>query len=53
MSKKEKIKHYFALDIELNKKFMEHLNVNCMDKQKLIEKLIIEYLQDIKNNEVK
>ena len=36
MSKKLKIKHYFALDVELSEKFIKHLSENCIDKQKLI-----------------
>jgi len=51
MAKKEKIekyKHYFTLKNGLNAKFMKHLDENFLNKQKLIEGLIIQYLE--KNN---
>lgn len=51
--KKSKVKHYFALEPELSFEFTQYLDRNCIDKQKLIEKFIIEYLTDIKNNKIK
>ena len=51
MPKKEKlvkIKHYFTLTEEINKKFTDFVDVNFINKPKLIESLIIQYL--IKNN---
>ena len=46
--KKVKIKHYFTLNAEINEKFENYIKDNVINKPKLIEKLIIDYLN--KNN---
>jgi hypothetical protein len=46
--KKVKIKHYFTLDEDVNNIFMNHININIIDKQKLIEKLIKDYINNNK-----
>ena len=46
MSKKRKVKIYFSMDPELSKKFDEFLDKNLMDKSKVIEKLIEEYMKN-------
>lgn len=43
-AKKVKIKHYFSLDEEINNIFMNYINNNTIDKQKFLEKLIIDYI---------
>ena len=47
-AKKVKIKHYFTLEENINNIFENFINDNIINKQKLIEKLIIDYLN--KNN---
>jgi len=48
-TKKTKKKlHYFTLDNVVEEKFIEYINDNFIDKSKLIEGLIIQYLR--KNN---
>lgn len=42
--KKVKIKHYFTLEENVNNIFEKFINDNVINKQKLIEKLIIDYL---------
>jgi len=46
--KSKKVKHYFTLKDDLNEKFMNYINDNYINKQKIIEGLIIQYLR--KNN---
>jgi len=48
MAKTEKHKHYFTLTKDINEKFQNYLDDNYINKQKLIEGLIIEHLK--KNN---
>ena len=43
--KKKKTKVYFTMDSELYEKFEKHIDLNILDKSKLIEKLIQEYLK--------
>lgn len=43
--KKKKIKVYFTMNEEIYNKFEKHIEDNILDKSKLIEKLIIEYLE--------
>ena len=53
MSKKVKIptvKHYFNLNAEISYKFEKFVKDNIINKPKLLEKLIVDYL---KNNNVK
>lgn len=45
-NKKRKIKIYFSMDPELSKNFDEFLDKNLMDKSKVIEKLIEEYMKN-------
>lgn len=45
-SKKIKIKHYFTLEEKINNIFLKFINDNIIDKQKLMEKLIINYLKE-------
>jgi metal-responsive CopG/Arc/MetJ family transcriptional regulator len=46
MSKKRKVKIYFSMCPELSKKFDDFLDKNLMDKSKVIEKLIEEYMKN-------
>lgn len=46
--KKVKIKHYFTLDEEVNNIFMNYININIIDKQKFIEKLIKDFINNNK-----
>lgn len=52
MPKKEKTvskeKHYFSLNIKVNDAFKKFIKENAISKPKLIENLIIQYLE--KNN---
>ncbi len=41
---KRKIKIYFSMDPDLYKEFEEHIDSNLMDKSKVIENLIKEYM---------
>jgi len=45
MEKTSKKKHYFTLEKELNDIFEKHISDNTINKPKLIEKLIIQYLE--------
>jgi metal-responsive CopG/Arc/MetJ family transcriptional regulator len=42
----KKIRVYFTMDEEICKKFEKHVEYNILDKSKLIEKLIINYLKE-------
>lgn len=46
--KKVKIKHYFTLEEKMNNIFEKYISDNIINKQKLMERLIIDYLN--KNN---
>jgi metal-responsive CopG/Arc/MetJ family transcriptional regulator len=46
MNKKKRIKIYFSMDPELSKKFDDFLDKKLMDKSKVIEKLIEEYMEN-------
>ena len=51
MPKKEKIathKHYFTLELDVNNEFIKYLEDNFLSKQKLLENLVIKYLQEKK-----
>lgn len=48
MKNKRKVKVFFTMDTEINKSFEKHIEKNLLDKSKLIEFLIKEYL-DYKN----
>jgi len=43
--KKKKIKVYFTMDEELYIEFEKHIDRNLVNKSKLIEKLIKEYMK--------
>jgi len=43
---KRKVKIYFSMDPELSKKFDDFLDKSLMDKSKVIEKLIEEYIKN-------
>jgi len=43
--KKKKIKVYFTMDEELYNEFEKHVEKNVLDRSRLIEKLIAEYLK--------
>jgi metal-responsive CopG/Arc/MetJ family transcriptional regulator len=43
--KKKKIKVYFTMDEELYKDFEKHIEDNILDRSRLIERLIEEYLK--------
>jgi hypothetical protein len=48
--KKVKIKHYFTLTEEVNEKFEKYIKDNVINKPKLIENLVIQYLLKNKIN---
>lgn len=49
MGKKTKKKlHYFTLSTEINDIFEKYIDDNCIDKTKLLENLIVKYLEDKK-----
>jgi metal-responsive CopG/Arc/MetJ family transcriptional regulator len=43
---KRKIKIYFSMDPDLYEKFEKHIDENLLDKSKVIEKLIDEYMKN-------
>lgn len=43
--KKKKIKVYFTMDEELYNEFEKHVEKNVLDRSRLIERLIAEYLK--------
>ena len=43
---KRKIKIYFSMDPDLYEKFEKHIDENLLDKSKVIEKLIDEYIKN-------
>lgn len=44
----KKIKHYFTLDENINSIFIKYIEDNLINKQKLLEKITIQYLKDKK-----
>jgi metal-responsive CopG/Arc/MetJ family transcriptional regulator len=46
--KKKSIRVYFTMDEEIYMEFEKYIEQNILDKSKLIEKLIIKYLEEIK-----
>jgi len=47
---KSKEKVYFSIDADLYRIFISHIDKNALGKSKLIEKLIEEYMNGLKNN---
>jgi len=47
-AKKKNVKVYFTMDEEIYKEFENYIEENIIDKSKLIEKLIIKYLEENK-----
>jgi metal-responsive CopG/Arc/MetJ family transcriptional regulator len=43
---KRKVKIYFSMDPDLYELFENHINKNLLDKSKVIEKLIEEYMKN-------
>jgi metal-responsive CopG/Arc/MetJ family transcriptional regulator len=43
---KRKIKIYFSMDPDLYENFEKHIDQNLLDKSKVIEKLIEEYMKN-------
>lgn len=48
MKKERKVRDYYTLNKELYEKFLEHIENNNLNKSKLVEKLIKEYLDNSK-----
>lgn len=46
MEKKRKVKAFFTIDPDLNEKFEKHIDEKLLDKSKLIEFLIKNYLEN-------
>ena len=46
MLKKEKIKHYFTLNEKTNSLFMNYIKENYINKQKLLESLVVKLLKE-------
>ena len=46
--KKRRDKEYFTLNPEVRKEFLKHIEENNLNKSKLIETLIEEYMKKIK-----
>lgn len=47
-AKKKNVKVFFTMDEEIYKEFEKHIEENILDKSKLMEKLIIKYLEENK-----
>jgi hypothetical protein len=47
--KKRRDKEYFTLNPEIRDEFLKHIEKNNVNKSKLIETLIEEYLKKVKN----
>jgi len=45
MKKVRKVRDFYTLDPELYKKFIEHIDINNLDKSKLLETFIREYMK--------
>ena len=52
MNKKNKSKEkvYFSIDTDLYRNFIDHIDKNVLGKSKLIEKLIKDYMNDLKKS---
>ena len=48
--KKRREKEYFTIEKELRDKFIKYIDDNNINKSKLIESLIEEYMNKIENN---
>ena len=51
--KKRRDKEYFTLSPEVRKEFLKHIEENNLNKSKLIETLIGEYMKKVKEKEIK
>lgn len=51
--KKRRDKEYFTLSPEVRKEFLKHIEENNLNKSKLIETLIEEYMKKVKEKEIK
>ena len=51
--KTKRIKDYFTLDADVHKDFYEIIENNSLNKSKLLEKLIKEYINKMKNSDQK
>ena len=49
--KKRRDKEYFTLSSEIREKFLKHTEENNLNKSKLIEKLIEDYMKKINQHE--
>ena len=47
-AKKKSIRVYFTMDEEIYNEFEKYIDENILDKSKLIEKLVIKYLEETK-----
>lgn len=45
MKNKRKMKIYFSMDPDIHQKFEDHVELNMLDKSKVIEKLIENFLK--------
>lgn len=52
MKKNKKIKSYFSIDSIINEDFEDFLEKNYINKSKLIEGLILDYMKNEKNNKL-
>jgi metal-responsive CopG/Arc/MetJ family transcriptional regulator len=46
MKSKRKLKIYFSINPDIYEKFEKHIDQNILDRSKLIEKLIEEYMKN-------
>ena len=51
--KNRRDKEYFTLSPEVRKEFLKHIEENNLNKSKLIETLIEEYMKKVKEKEIK
>jgi hypothetical protein len=49
MEKIRKVRDFYTLDPELYKKFLEHIEAKNLDKSKLLETLVKEYMEKLDN----
>lgn len=49
MKKERKVRDYYTLNKELYERFLKHIEDNNLNKSKLIETLIVEYMSKIEN----
>jgi hypothetical protein len=47
MRKERKVRDYYTLNKELYEKFLKHIEDNNLNKSKLIETLIVEYMNKV------